>query len=155
MDPSYYNNPGNFNLPPIGEEIPAFVLPLLGGLLLFFLIIFILFYIFSAICLQKIAKKTQTENAWFAWVPILNLLLMLNIAKKPTWWIILFFIPLANIVFTILVWMEISKKLGKPEWLGFLIIIPLANLIVPAYLAFSKDAALTGQTTSEPPTQTP
>ena len=105
--------------------------------------------------MQKIAKKAQVENAWFAWIPILNIILMLNIAKKPLWWLILFFIPIANIVFMVLVWMEISRTLKKPEWLGILMIIPLANLIVPAYLAFSKDETPAEPISQEPPAPTP
>jgi hypothetical protein len=91
-----------------------------------------------SICLLKIARKTNTGNAWFAWIPILDMLLALEIAKKPTWWIIWFFIPVANLVTYVLVWMGISKILRKPEWLGILMIISPLNLIVPGYLAFSR-----------------
>jgi len=42
-----------------------------------------------ALSLQTIATKTNTENAWLAWIPVVNLILMLNIAKKPIWWFIL------------------------------------------------------------------
>lgn len=95
-------------------------------------------YIYFAVCLMKIAKKTNTPNGWMAWIPVVNLILMIQIAKKPLWWIILFFIPLVNIVFSILVWMAICDVLGKPNWLGILMIVPVANVIVPGYLAFSK-----------------
>ena len=102
-------------------------------------LIFILaIYVYMAVCLMKIAKKTNTSNAWFAWIPILNIILMLQVAKKPLWWIILMFVPIVNIAISIIVWMEIAKAVRKPEWLGILIIVPLANFVVPGYLAFSK-----------------
>jgi hypothetical protein len=63
---------------------------------------------------------------------------MVQIAKKPIWWIILFFVPLANIVVSILVWMAIAEALKKPNWLGILTIVPVVNLVVMGYLAFSK-----------------
>jgi hypothetical protein len=122
---------------PLDGATAGLLLTIFGSLLLFALIVAILTYIYMAICLMKIAKKTGTDNAWMAWIPILNLLLLLQIAKKPIWWIILFFIPLANIVFIVLLWMAVAKALGKPEWLGILMIVPIANLIVPGYLAFS------------------
>lgn len=109
-----------------------------GGMMLFLLIVFLIFYIYFAICLMKMAKKTGTANAWFAWIPILNVVLMLQIAKKPIWWLILFLIPFVNIIMSILVWMAVAKELGKPEWLGILMIVPVANIIVPGYLAFSN-----------------
>ncbi|MFA5961433.1 MAG: DUF5684 domain-containing protein [Parcubacteria group bacterium] len=114
------------------------ILPIVGGLFIFLFIFFSLCYVYMSICLLKIARKTNTGNAWFAWIPILDMLLALEIAKKPTWWIIWFFIPVANLVTYVLVWMGISKILRKPEWLGILMIISPLNLIVPGYLAFSR-----------------
>lgn len=87
---------------------------------------------------MKIAKKTNTENGWFAWIPILNLILMIQCAKKPMWWIVMFFIPIANIVFMIMLWMAIAEAVKKPSWWGIMMIIPVMNVIAPGYLAFSK-----------------
>lgn len=145
-----YSNYGGYGTEPIAN--PAAGLVIVGiGLLLLLLLIVVIFYVYMAVCLVKIAHKTKTENAWLAWIPIANIILMLQIAKKPLWWLILFFIPGANIVFTVLVWMEISKMLGKPEWLGILMIVPIANLVVPGYLAFSDTSAST--TPTAPPIQ--
>lgn len=103
-----------------------------------YLLIIAAFYIYMAICLQTIAKKTNTDNAWFAWIPILNIILMLAIAKKPIWWIILMLIPFVNIIIAIIVWMGIAEARGKPNWLGVLMIVPVANIIIPGYLAFTQ-----------------
>jgi hypothetical protein len=56
---------------------------LLGGFLFIFCIILLVAYVYHALALQTIATKTNTENPWFAWIPILNIILMLNIARKP------------------------------------------------------------------------
>jgi hypothetical protein len=123
------------------DAAAAGVLAIFAGMMLFFLLVFLVIYVYMAICLMKIAKKTNTENAWFAWIPILNMVLMVQVSKKPIWWIILFFIPLANIVAMIIIWMAIAKELGKPEWLGILMIVPIANFVVPGYLAFSGNGS--------------
>lgn len=94
-------------------------------------------YIFIALALQTIAQKTGTPNAWFAWIPIVNIILILNIAKKPVWWIVLFLIPVVNIVISVLVWMAVAEARQKPSWWGLLTLIPLANIIAIAYLAWS------------------
>jgi hypothetical protein len=99
--------------------------------------LWLIFYIYYAICLMVIANKTNTPNSWLAWIPIANIYLMCKIAGKPGWWVILFFIPIVNIVITIIVWMKIAEARKKPSWLGILIIIPFVNLIIPGYLAFS------------------
>jgi hypothetical protein len=109
----------------------------MGVAFLVMAVIGLTFYIYFSLALQTIAKKTNTENAWLAWIPIANIILMLNIAKKPTWWIILFFIPLVGIVFGIIVFMAIAEARNKPSWWGILMIVPIVNLIVPGYLAWS------------------
>jgi hypothetical protein len=103
----------------------------------FVLACFLVGYIYISLALQTISEKTNTANGWLAWIPIANIILMLNIAKKPLWWIILFLIPLVNIVMAILVWMGVAEARSKPSWWGILIIIPFVNLIVPGYLAWS------------------
>jgi len=67
-----------------------------------FLLFFAVFYVYTALALMTIATKTNTKDGWLAWIPIANIILMLNIAKKPIWWIILFLVPLVNIVMIIL-----------------------------------------------------
>jgi hypothetical protein len=116
------------------NRVPA---AFMGAFLFIFCIILVVAYVYHALALQTIATKTNTENAWFAWIPILNIILMLNIARKPIWWIILFLIPLVNIVFIIIVWMGIAEARNKPNWWGILLIVPVANIIVPGYLAWS------------------
>lgn len=133
MDPNYADY-GAVDPGAAGAALAVF-----GGMMLFMAVIFIIFYVYMSICLMKMAHKTNTANAWMAWIPILSAILMLQIGKKPIWWIILFFIPLVNIIITILVWMAICRELRKPEWLGILMIIPVANIIIPGYLALSKD----------------
>ena len=110
---------------------------LAGGMLLFILIFGAAMYIYCALALSTIATKTNTENPWLAWIPIANLVLLLNIAKKPIWWIILFFIPIVSIVMMIIVGMAVAEARGKPNWWGILLIVPVVNLIVPGYLAWA------------------
>lgn len=96
------------------------------------------FYLFFAYCLKVIADKTgNSENSWWAWIPIIQALLMLQIADKPLWWIILFLIPLVNIVIAIIVMMAIAERRGKPSWIGILVIVPFLNILIFPYLAFA------------------
>src|SRR5262249_36643293 len=109
----------------------------MSGFLVVCFLLTIVGYVYMALALQTIATKTNTENAWLAWIPIVNIILMLNVAKKPIWWFILFLIPFVNIVIAILVWMGIAEARNKPGWWGILLIIPLIGIIVPGYLAWS------------------
>lgn len=120
------------------ESAPKALPALLGaGFMMFFLIFFLAFYVYTALALQTIAQKTNTENGWLAWIPIANVILMLNIAKKPIWWIVLCLIPLVSIVMFILIWMGIAEARNKPNWWGIMVIVPFMNIIMPGYLAWS------------------
>ena len=109
----------------------------MGVAFLFMFVVFAVFYVYGALAVQTIAKKTNTENGWMAWVPIANLFLMANIAKKPVWWGVLCLVPFVGIVFIILIWMGIAEAVKKPNWWGILLIVPVVNLIVPGYLAWA------------------
>jgi Family of unknown function (DUF5684) len=108
-----------------------------GGTLIFLLLVIVASYVYLALATQTIAEKTNTENSWLAWIPIANLILWLNIAKKPVWWIVLFLIPLVNIIILIMVWMGVAEARSKPSWLGVLMIVPVVSIIVPGYLAWA------------------
>ncbi len=101
-------------------------------------IISIVAYIYYAYSLYVIAQKTGHEdNAWIAWIPIINIFLMLRITNEPMWWFILMLIPIVNVVIGIIIWMKIAEARNKPNWWGILLLVPFVNLIVPGYLAFS------------------
>ena len=94
-------------------------------------------YVYLTFSVYIIANKTSTPNAWLAWIPIAHLYLTCKIADRPGWWTILYFIPLVNIVISIIIWMGIAQAREKPSWLGALIIIPVIDLVIPGILAFA------------------
>ncbi len=105
------------------------------------LIAYLAAYAFFALCLAKIAEKLGRpfgQSFLMAIIPIANLILMLQLAGKPLWWIILMFIPIVNIVIFALIWMAVCEKRGRPAWQGILMFVPVANLVVLLMLAFGK-----------------
>lgn len=135
MDPTTYSSSYQGNVPP---EAAAGMFAFGMGIFLFVMILVIIVYVIVAMSLMRIAKRTNTDNAWFAWIPLLNLILMLQIAKRPMWWLVFFLVPFINIVGVVLqfvIWIDIAKLLGKSAAIGFLAgLIPI--IFVP-YLAYS------------------
>lgn len=119
------------------ERPSALPFALGAGMIAFFLLVALAAYVYMALALSTIAQKTNTENGWLAWIPVANLILMLNIARKPIWWIVLFLIPIVSIIILIIVWMGIAEARNKPSWWGIMVIVPVMNLIMPGYLAWS------------------
>ncbi len=58
------------------------------------------------------------KPGWAAIVPIYNIIVMLEIARKPMWWLLLLFVPIANFVVLIIINIEIAKAFGKGTGFG-------------------------------------
>lgn len=102
------------------------------------LLILLAIYAFTSLCLQKIAQKTNTESAWVAWIPVVNLFLMLKVADKPLWWFILLVIPVVNLIVFIVVFVGICRARDKsPAWV-ISQFLPVLNFVGLGYLAFSE-----------------
>jgi hypothetical protein len=74
------------------------------------------------------------EPGWAAIVPIYNVLVLLKISGKPMWWIILFFIPLANLIVAIITMFSLAKNFGKGG--GFAIGLILLTIVFLPMLAW-------------------
>lgn len=74
------------------------------------------------------------QPGWASIIPIYNAVVMLQIAKKPVWWIILFLIPIVNIVIAILVAVEIAKRFNQGA--GFAVGMVLLPFIFYPMLGF-------------------
>ncbi len=88
------------------------------------------------------------KPGWAAIVPIYNIIVLLEIAGKPLWMIILFFIPCLNIVAAILVGIGVAEKFGKSAVFG--VGLGLFGFIFYPVLGFG-DAQYQGNTGTTPP----
>jgi hypothetical protein len=100
-------------------------------------------YVYMGITLSKIGKKLNYEKTWFAWVPILNFVMMLQLADLSPWLILLGLVPVVNgiamLVLSVITMMNICEKLGKDKLLGLLVLVPIGNLVLLGILAWGKD----------------
>ena len=74
------------------------------------------------------------KPGWACLVPIYNIVVLLDIAGKPWWWILLMFIPLVNLVVAILVAVALAKNFGKGT--GFAIGLIFLGFIFYPILGF-------------------
>ena len=122
-------------------------LVMFAGMMIYVFLVVAVMYIVMAIALMKIAQKAKMDKkAWFAWVPILNVVLMLNVAGLSGWWVLFYALApipfagwIATVIFTVYVWMRISKVCNKPDYLGLFMLVPFGVFALPLYLAFSKE----------------
>jgi hypothetical protein len=81
------------------------------------------------------------QPGWAVIVPIYNMVVILKIVGRPMWWIVLFFIPLVNLVMGIIVYIDFAKSFGKGA--GFGIGLMLLGFIFFPILGFG-DARYVG-----------
>ena len=86
-----------------------------GGIL--FILIVIALCLFIIVALWRVFKKAG-HPGWGILIPIYNVYLLLLIAGRPDWWIILYFIPLVNFIVAIIVNIDIAKNFGKDAAFG-------------------------------------
>jgi len=96
-------------------------------------IIYLAIIIFFIIVWWKIFVKAG-KPGWAAIIPIYNIIVFLQIVGKPLWWIILFLLPVVNLIISIICLIEFAKKFGKPEW--HVILMLLFGIIYFPILAF-------------------
>lgn len=108
------------------------------GVATIILLVDIAIYIFFSLCLFIIAKKLHVPAPWTAWIPIVQIWTIVASAGRPWWWILLFLVPIVNIVIGIYLWVLITENLGRNKWLGLLMLLPIVNFVFLGILAFSK-----------------
>jgi hypothetical protein len=106
-----------------------------------FVLIALAIVVFIIAAVWKVFTKAG-EPGWAVIVPIYNIIVMLKVAGKPLWWILLMIIPLVNIIPAILVPIGIAKNFGKG--VGFGIGLLFLGFIFYPILAWG-DAVYEGQ----------
>src|SRR6476660_317450 len=64
------------------------------------------------------------RKRWEAAVPVYNAIVLMKIINRPTWWTILLFVPIVNLIMFPVVWVETLLSFGKHStadtWLAIL-----------------------------------
>ena len=91
----------------------------------------------SVLTIRKVYEKAGRQG-WEGIIPIYNLYVMLQIINRPWWWLlIMIFVPIANIIFSIIALKEFLEKFGKG--IGFTIATIFFPYITFPILAFGDD----------------
>ena len=131
---------GAINQGPGGAGFTAAILGMGMGI---FLLVFLPLYIYSAVTLMIIAKRTKTDDAWMAWIPFLNIYLMAKVGRVPLWSLALFALMFLPVVGSLAIsgmmvwyWWMIAERMNRPGWWGVLMLVPVLNLVLMGILAW-------------------
>lgn len=73
----------------------------------------------TLVAMWRVFQKAK-KPGWAAIIPIYNVYVGLKIIGRPAWWILLYLIPLVNIIVQIVVAIDTAKAFGKSTTFGVL-----------------------------------
>ena len=101
------------------------------------LIVFFIIQIVHGLGTWKLYVKAGRQ-AWEAFIPVYNAVILMKIINRPWWWTILLFLPIINLIMFPVVWVETVRSFGKTSLLDtFLAVITLGLYIY--FINYTQD----------------
>lgn len=98
-------------------------------------IVWIIIAVVVIVGLWKTLVKAD-KPGWGAIIPFYNAYLIIKMAGRPGWWLILLFIPIVNIVINVIVSIDVARNFGHGT--GFGILLWLFSPIMYLVLGFGS-----------------
>lgn len=90
-----------------------------GGMGVFMMFFYLVLALLAIAGLWKTLSKAG-KPGWGAIIPIYNVYLILKMAGRPGWWLLLYLVPIVNLVVHIMVALDIAKAFGKSSAFGII-----------------------------------
>ncbi|GGI57170.1 signal peptidase I [Winogradskyella haliclonae] len=116
------------------------------------LILFLILQVIHGLGTWKLYIKAGRQ-AWEAFIPVYNAIILMKIITRPWYWVILIFLPIVNLIMIPATWVETARAFGKDTKLDALICIATLGfyLYYLNYIAdvdFIKDRKLKPKTSA-------
>ena len=109
-----------------------------------FFIIDIVAIVISIVCMWVVFTRAG-KPGWGCIVPIYNVILLCDIARRSRWWTLLYFIPIVNIVAYIVLFFCLAKAFGRSDAFGVgLVLLPIIFLPILAFTGAGTTASASG-----------
>jgi len=70
------------------------------------------------------------RSAWEAAIPVYNGIILMQIIKRPKWWVILLFIPIINLLMFPVIWVETIRSFGRNSRTDTILVILTLGLYI-------------------------
>ncbi|SHJ40213.1 signal peptidase I [Pseudozobellia thermophila] len=116
--------------------------------LLFILIVQVIHFLGTYKLYVKAGRK-----AWEAAIPVYNAIVLMKIINRPTWWTVLLFIPIINLLMFPIIWVETIRSFGRNSlWETWVVILTLGFYIY--YVNYALDVKYIENRSLHPTTAT-
>ncbi|QEG42428.1 DUF5684 domain-containing protein [Roseimaritima ulvae] len=118
-----------------------------GAVFVVFFLVMMALNLLIIVGLWKVFSKAG-KPGWAALIPVYNLIVLLEIVKRPLWWVVLAMIPMVNLAVSIVLCLDLAKQFNKGP--GFGIGLALLPYVFVPMLGFGSaeyaDAVEAGMT---------
>jgi len=97
---------------------------LFGGV---FMLIWLAIFVVVIAAGWKVFEKAG-QPGWAVIIPFFNIYIMLKIVGRPGWWLLLMFIPIVNIVISLIVAIDMAKSFGQSAVFGVVLLFLLGGI---------------------------
>ena len=101
-----------------------------AGALAFGGIVMIVALAIAVVCIigmWKVFEKSG-QPGWACIIPIYNVYILLKMVGRPGWWLILLLIPLVDLVFLLILSIDVAKSFGQSAVFGVILIFLLGGI---------------------------
>jgi hypothetical protein len=81
---------------------------------------------FMIVAMWRVFEKAG-QPGWTALIPIYNTYILLKIASRPGWWLLLLFIPFVNFIVSLVVHYDVAKAFGRG--MGYMLLLAFVPII--------------------------
>ncbi|MGO9256119.1 MAG: DUF5684 domain-containing protein [Bryobacteraceae bacterium] len=96
----------------------------MGGVVMIVLLVFTVVFIIG---FWKVFVKAG-QPGWASLIPLYNGYILLKIAGRPGWWLLLFLIPLVNLAIMLIVAIDVAKAFGQSAAFGVILLFLLSGI---------------------------
>ena len=100
-------------------------------------IFFLILQIIHGLSTWKLYIKAGRQ-AWEAFVPIYNAVVLMQIINRPKWWVVLLFVPIINLIMIPVTWVETCRSFGKNTYSDTALAILSFGLYI-TYLNYTQE----------------
>ncbi len=109
------------------EDVGGAVGAAAAGIASTMMIVVLAIAVVAIIAMWRVFVKAG-QPGWAILIPIYNVYILLKIAGRPGWWVVLMMIPLVNIVIALIVAIDVAKAFGQSAAFGVILLFLLCGI---------------------------
>ncbi|HEY5912211.1 MAG TPA: DUF5684 domain-containing protein [Verrucomicrobiae bacterium] len=128
-----------FDLKVIEQKLPFALPQFTTNLIVAITAALLALYLFYCFCCMLICRKAGRQPGVWVWIPVLQLLPLLQAARMSRWWFLAYLVPGLNLVAQVIWSFKIADARNKSAVIGVFLLLPVLSIFAFLLLAFADE----------------